>query len=259
MLTMFKNDKGAIPVVILIFVVGLLAFFAVSTLFQFNDKLFQTLYVKKPSLADVNAKIPAVDLKINYQNSLIDGVISISKRGQLELVWTVTGDPTYCIGRAWGIDDIDETWNGSKDITGGNFKTKKLTVNNPFVYSIDCSNQTGDSSGDSVTINVGAPVSELIPYLDKLKAQTPDGIIHSWDEVISLNQGEKIKINWSSLNTNTPYSICVSTGSWPTGYKGLSNSTIEEEFVIQTRKVHKFRVYCSNESLATENNLTIYP
>jgi len=174
------------------------------------------------------------------------------------LTWQTKGDPKFCEGRAWGVKDFDKTWVGPKDPKSGSFITKLLNLNNPYVYSIDCFNNTGDSSGDSVTINIGAHPNFLTPYITSLKLMTVKGKTFDSSEVISLNKDDLFKVSWSSLNLDTPYSVCIASGSFPIGYKNISGSTVSDQYSIKTKKIHKFNVYCSNETSYTQNTLTIF-
>lgn len=256
---MAKENKDRTPLLIGVSLFGLLALIVISSVFQFNNRVFQAIYPKSRSLADVNSLIPGVDLKVSYNNELTDGVVDTTiEKTPLTLKWETKGNPSSCVGRSWGTVDMDKTWDGPKDPKGGSFVTRKLNVNNPYVYSIDCFNSTGDSSGDSVTINIGAQPNSLVPYITSLKLVTSSGKTYDSKEVISLNKNELFNIHWSSLNTDTPYSVCISSGSFPIGYKNVTASTVSDTYSVQTKKIHKFNVYCSNETSLTQNSLTIF-
>lgn len=256
---MAKEGQDKTPILIGLVILALVSVFVITSTFQFQNKVFQGLFPKQRSLADVNSMIPSVDLKINYKNVLTDGVLNVnSDQTPVILTWEVKGNPKTCTGRSWGIKDMDKSFDGPKDPKGGSFKTKKLTVNNPYVYTVDCFNDTGDAGGDSVTINIGSQLNSLTPYITSLKLITKNGKTYDSSEVISLNTKELFNISWASLNTDTPFSVCVASGSFPIGYKNVTGSTVSDEYSIKTKKIHKFNVYCSNETSFTQNSLTIF-
>ena len=73
-------------------------------------------------------------------------------------------------------------------------------------------------------------------------------------EPLGINVGDKLVTSWSSLNTSTPYSICISSGSWPKGYKSIRNFKSTEELSIPASKVYKYTIYCSNENNFTQSS-----
>lgn len=247
---MFLKSKTAsinlLQFLLLLLAMAVILFFAVFGNFPPKPRtnIFSILYPKSKSLA--NETIPFVDLKVSYQGKFFDGGVDVlADDTPLTLSWKTEGNPSSCIGRVWGISAEDTSWKGPKDPNGGSFITSKLDKNNPYVYTIDCQNDQGDAIGDSVTINVGAKSSNLNPYITSLKLTSED------------RKNKTIQFDWSSINTQTPYSVCVASGSWPTGYRNFANSTVSEQFQLNESKTYNYTIYCSNESFFTQNNLSI--
>lgn len=241
---------------ILISTVGVLLFFLVINYFPFKDVLLNALYPKSKSYAASKLKIPQVDLKIAENGVEFDGILNSEDTRKYSLIWKIEGDAAGCVGRSWGISDSDESWNGTKDINSGSFTTKILDKKNPYVYSIDCQNAAGDAAGDSITINIGAKKNDQKIYLTQLevspKDKKADNLLN-----ITLPKLSSVNLQWSLINSQTPYAICVATGSWPAGFKNLSNNTIFETFTLDLAKVYTYTVYCSNEGSHTQNTAII--
>lgn len=243
----------ALTILLLISALGLLGFLLVSSTFSFQSSLFKALYPKPPSFAQL-AGTPSVDLKVTYKDESFDDVINVSAQDlPLSITWTTTGGPTACKGFSWGVGDQDKNWDGDKNILGGTFFVEGLPKNTAYVYTINCANQNGDAAGDSVTINLGASSATLPPNLTSITA-FQNGERLDLEKPLSVKVGDKIKIEWDSLNTQTPYSTCVASGSWPIIYENVSFAT--EEFVIVDRKIHQFSIYCSNEQSNFKKSLT---
>lgn len=243
--------------IVLLFALGGISYLLIFSNFQRRINIFGILYPKPKSLAKEELSIPSVDLKITYKDKAFDGIVNVSSSDTpLTLSWETQGSPTSCIGRVWGAGDEDMTWKGAKNPKGGQFITSKLNKNNPYVYTIDCKNDHGDAIGDSVTINVGATSVGINPYITGLNL-TSQGKKSDSQLPIILSQGDTIQISWNSLNTKTPYSICIATGSWPTGYKNFANSNVSEQFTLDQSKIYKYTIYCSNESSYTQNIISI--
>ncbi|MBI2019969.1 hypothetical protein HYS94_00935 [Candidatus Daviesbacteria bacterium] len=223
-----------------------------------KTNIFNLFYAKPKSFAGEINIIPKVDLKVTYQGSSYDGTVNVTKEETpLVLSWTVEGNATSCIGRVGGSTTEDFSWKGSKDSAGGTFTTARLDQNNPYVYTIDCQNERGDAAGDSVVINVGALSQNTLPQLINLGIMVGD-VKFDGQAPIEASSGEIAQFNWTSLNTTTPYSICLSTGSWPTIYQYLGNNTISESFRLEQRKIYSYRIFCSNESSYLEKTIFVF-
>lgn len=226
--------------------VGLLSFLLISTAFPFKNAILRTLFPKSFSRAAELDKTPKVNLRL--QGTINDRIVSVGKdHSPIILVWTTSGSPTSCLGRNFGLTATDNSWAGPKNPQGGTFTISSLSVNNPYIYTIDCSNKEGDADGSSVTINVGAQSFASEPYLTTFDVAPTEVAV-----------GDKVAVKWSSLNTSTPYSICISSGSWTRGYKNIKNFKSTEELTIPESRIYKFTVYCSNEKSYTQNTQAIF-
>lgn len=248
--------SGRVSIPLLLAAVGLLTYFIISATFTFENKIFKSLFFKPRSFASELSSIPQVDLKIIYQDKSLDGALNLSSSDlPVSLSWTTTNNPTSCTGYSWGIHDQDNKWDGSKNPQGGTFTVENLSKANPYVYTINCTNFEGDGVGDSVSINIDAIPNLLPPYITSIKALNLKKT-EGKSQPFIVKKGEKVLIEWSSLNTATPYSICVSSGSWPVVYKYQIDNTVSEEFYISQSKIHQFNIYCSNETSSAHQNLT---
>lgn len=252
-----KHLKNFNITILLIAIIGLLSFIIISNSFSFGNKLFRGLYPKKTSLAQQSLNIPQVDLKVIYQNSYHDGVVNIFPGESVVLVWTTTNNPSSCEASSFGISDSDKSWKGKLDPGGGKLPSKKLPVNNPYVYSINCKNGAGDSTGDSVTVNVGAQKQPIAPYIIDFNLTDSDGEKYQSGETVPVSKGDKAQISWKSINTKTPYSLCVVNGSWPAGVKNLSDAEYKNTLSFNQSKIYTYSVYCSNENSFTQTSLAI--
>lgn len=235
---------------------GVLFVILTSATFPFRNEILSVLYPKPRSFASGEGGVPSVDLKVVVDGTAYDGILNTpEKGGTYTLFWETKGNPSSCIGRVWGISASDDSFKGPKDVSGGSFTTAALDKNNPYVYTIDCQNENGDSEGDSVTINVGAASAKLDPFIVDFVVTTRGDNL-SVESPIAIQKGENVAIEWKSLNTATPYSICIATGSWPTGYRNLGGSTIGEEFIVADKKVYNYTIYCSNESSYTQKGVS---
>lgn len=237
---------------------GVLFIILTTSTFPFKNRILSAIYPKPKSLAVGESGVPQVDLKVVVDGKAYDGILNVPlTNSSYTLFWETKGNPTSCIGRVWGISDQDDSFKGPKGISGGRVQTKVLDKNNPYVYTIDCQNEAGDSTGDSITINVGALSSRLDPSITKLVVRTGGNNL-TLASPIELSRGETITLEWQSSNTNTPYSVCIATGSWPTGYKNIGSSTIVENFILPDKKVYNYTIYCSNESSFTQRGVSFW-
>lgn len=235
---------------------GLIAFFLISSTAPFKDATLKALFPKTFSRAQEIDRAPKVNLRISGRDIINERVINAVKDVPINLVWTTSGNPTSCVGRSFGLAATDDGWIGPKDPQGGSYTIKGLNVNNPYIYTIDCSNQDGDADGSSITINVGAQSLTTSPYFSAFNLYLNEKQYPS-TEPLDVSVGDKVIVSWNSLNTATPYSICVSAGSWPKGYKSIKNFKSKEELNIPASKVYKYTIYCSNEGGFTQNTAVI--
>lgn len=256
MSALIKKDPSGIRVNLLLFisVFGITAFLLVASLASFKSPVFQ-LFSKAPSFATEDDLTPKVDLKVSFGGVTTDGVVNVSVGEALvTLTWSVSGSPTKCLARSWGLTDTDEAWVGPKE-GNGTFTLSSLDRANPYVYTLECSNEAGDGDGDSVTVNVGAQKNTLAPYITSLQAQVAGKAVDTGNP-ISASVGDEVTISWDSINTATLYSICISTGSWPKGYKDLKAVERTEKFTLETPRIYKYGLYCSNEYQQTKKVVT---
>ena len=233
---------------------GLIFFFLIASTAPLKDLTLKTLFPKSFSRAQEIDKAPKVNLRISGKDIINERVINVSKDDfPITLIWTTSGNPESCSARSFGLSATDDLWAGSKNPQGGNFTINDLSTNNPYVYTIDCSNKDGDADGSSVTINVGAQDLTNAPYFSNFNLYLDDKE-YLLSEPLGINVGDKLVTSWSSLNTSTPYSICISSGSWPKGYKSIRNFKSTEELSIPASKVYKYTIYCSNENNFTQSS-----
>ncbi|MDP3973241.1 MAG: hypothetical protein Q8P92_00215 [Candidatus Daviesbacteria bacterium] len=227
-----------------------------TSTFPFKNEILSAIYPKPKSLAEEGVGVPSVDLKVIVDGTAYDGILNVPLENiSYTLFWETKENPTSCIGRVWGVSDEDESFKGPKGPSGGRVQTKVLDKNNPYVYTIDCQNGNGDSSGDSITINVGVSGANFDPFITDFSVKRGGNNLNS-EVPIQVSAGESVSIEWKSSNTSTPYSVCVATGSWPTGYKNIGGATIVENFILPDKKVYNYAIYCSNESSYTQKGVT---
>lgn len=204
--------------------------------------------------------VPSVDLKINYAGVTTDDDyvnINTGDTHPIELTWTTTGNPTSCTARTLWSGGADPNWSGTKG-QSGTFNVTGLSFGKAYVYTLDCSNEFGDAAGDSVTINMGVdPISVTTQPpigISLLKVVTPDGVEHNWDDPnITASVGSNVTVKWETVNSETDYSVCVSSGSWPAQRTGSGNVSLP----ISSNKIHQFNIFCSNEANADETAVVI--
>lgn len=261
--TTAKIQQSSVVIVklcLILFSLSILVYLSFASFAPLKNNLLSTFYPKTSSKAYELEQLPRVDLKANYKGALTDGPINISaeklSESSINLTWTNSGNITSCTGRVWEQLTAASSWAGPKDPRGGSLSLKLPTNPGSYIYTIDCSGPLGDADGDSITINVGGQKRSNLPYV-------VDFLGSYQNRTLDLNNptdvplGQKISLSWSTLNTATPYSICISSGSWPKKYLRQTNIRGSEEFIITERKVYKYTLYCSNESSFTQNTITI--
>lgn len=227
--------------------IGLIIFLTIAFTFTFKAKVFQAF--KRPlSLAQEEVFPPKVDLIAGAMNSFRIGVLNVENgKSNITLRWKTENDPKICIGRFWSNVKSSDGWTGVKDVKGGTYTVTDNLQTGIYIYSIGCSNEFGDSAGSSITINVGAKQGSLQPHIVSFGVFSDNGQKYDINKQIQVSKDTGLKIAWSSLNADTPYGICVASGSWPTIYKNSSQREISEEFVLDQAKVYQYKIFCSNE------------
>ena len=232
----------------LLFAIGLIIFFTVTFTFSFRDKVFQAFFQRPFSLAQGTDNTPEVDLIAVVDESSIRGVVNVENgKSNIPLNWKTENNPESCTGRFWSNVKKDDPWVGAKDVKGGDYVIAESLQPGIYVYSIDCSNELGDSSGSNLTINVGGKQTNIQPHITSFRASGGNSQF-SLDEPNPVSRGTELKISWSAINTETPYGVCVANGSWPTIYKNTGNLEVRESFKLEKLKTYKYSIFCSNEN-----------
>lgn len=228
--------------------IGLLIFFTITFTVSFKDKVFRTFFPRPLSFAEESSIVPKVRLLAGVDNTFKTTVFNIPEgKRDIELQWKTEGDPLNCAGGFWSNLKKDDPWAGPKDKNGGS-----LTVSDDFkagiyIYSINCTNEFGDSAGSSITVNVGASSNSLRPHLVSFQALGTDGQSLDTSKPVSLARDTSLQISWSVINTETTYGVCVATGSWPTIYHDTGSMQIKEAFILDRAKIYQYQIICSNE------------
>lgn len=157
---------------------------------------------------------PSVDLNAN-KTSINEGEFVI-------LTWTST-NATSCNGLGG--------WLGVKPLSGSEeVKPQKTTT-----YKINCSNQYGLISQDSITINVNNGENQNLPSVSI--TANPKSIL----------RGESTIISWNSSNADS----CYAYNGW-SGSKSLSGSKTVSPSVNTT-----YSIRCSNENGSSSDSITV--
>lgn len=233
----------------LLFAIGLIIFFTIAFTFSFKEKVFQAFFEKPFSFAQSSDDTPKVDLIAGVDDSFKRGVVNVENgKSNVTLKWKTENDPKDCSGRFWSNVKKSDSWQGAKNPRGGDYVIAESLKTGIYVYSINCSNEYGDASGSSVTINVGAKSSYLQPHITSFQASGDDSQQYELSSLNEVSQNTKIKIVWDSINTQTPYGVCVANGSWPTIYQNTGGAQIKESFTLERPKIYKYAIFCSNEN-----------
>lgn len=236
-------------VYLLLSAIGLLIFFTIAFTFSFKDKVLQTLFPRPLSYADEPSYVPAVRLIAGVDTYFKTTVFNIPEGARkITLQWKTEGDPTACAGGFWSTVKKDDPWEGPKEPKGSSFIVSDNFQAGIYIYSINCANEYGDSTGNSVTINVGAHQNSLRPHLVTLLASGKDGKILDTSKPVTLDKGTSLQLSWSAINTETTYGICVATGSWPTVYHDTGSLQVNETFILDKAKIYQYQIICSNEN-----------
>lgn len=232
----------------LLFAIGLIIFFAITFTFSFRNKVFQAFFQRPFSLALDKDNTPEVDLTAGVEGSFKKGVVNVENgKSNIALNWKTANNPESCLGKFWSNAKKADSWTGAKDIKGGDYLIVDSLKPGIYVYSIDCSNEFGDSSGSSLTINVGSKQTYTKPHIVSFQVMG-DNTQYSLDKPNPVSRNTQINISWSTVNLETPYGVCVANGSWPTIYTNGGNLQIKESFRLENLKTYQYSIFCSNEN-----------
>lgn len=241
-------SKNEVTPYFLLAAIGLLLFFTVAFTFSFKEKVLQAFFQKPFLFATEQDNTPEVDLMVGLGNVFKKGMVNVAaNQGNISLRWKTT-NATACRGRFWSNVAKDDAWTGAKSTGGGDYVLAGGLQTGIYVYSINCSNAMGDSSGANMVLNAGAAQSYLQPQITLFQAAGEGNESYSPGKINLVSKNTKLRITVSSLNMKTAYSICVANGSWPTIYKDIGNFQINESFVLDTPKIYKYAIFCSNEN-----------
>lgn len=241
---MYKESKAYF----LLFAIGLIIFFTITFTFSFKDKVFQAFFQRPFSLAADSDNTPKVDLTAAVDGSYKRGVVNVEKgKSNILLNWKTENNPESCTGRFWSNVKKNDSWVGAKDVKGGSYVITDSLNPGIYVYSLDCANEFGDSSGSSLTINAGGKQTYLKPHITDIQVSLDNTQINPGKPIV-VNRGTEVTITWSAVNMETPFGVCLATGSWPTIYKNAGNLQIKESFKLDKLKIYKYSIFCSNEN-----------
>ncbi|HEY4518216.1 MAG TPA: hypothetical protein VJG48_01165, partial [Candidatus Paceibacterota bacterium] len=126
---------------------------------------------------------PTVNLTVNGQK-----VITIDPNTSALLTWS----SQYASSCTASGD-----WQGFRT-TSGNMSTGVLTVSRVYTFEIDCSNNSGGSAHDSVTVTVRAPNAPIVDLLV------------NGQESVTINNNTSASLSWVVSGADS----CVASGSW---------------------------------------------
>lgn len=228
--------------------IGLLLFLTVTFTYSFRDKVFQAFFQRPLSFAQTADDTPTVELVAGSNNIFRRGFINVeNNKSNIVLKWKTNKSPKSCAGRFWSNVKNSDPWAGEKNIKGGEYVVADQLQTGIYVYAINCLNESGDASGSSVTINVGAKSNYLQPHITSFLASSGDQQ-YELGKLNEVKQNTKVAINWAGLNTGTAFGICVANGSFPTIYQNTGNFQVNESFTLDKRKIYKYSILCSNEN-----------
>lgn len=228
--------------------IGLLLFLTVTFTYSFRDKVFQAFFKRPLSLAQTTDDTPTVELVAGSDNIFRRGFLNVenNKLGII-LKWKTGKSPKSCSGRFWSNVKSSDPWTGEKSEKGGEYAIAEPVQTGIYVYSVNCLNESGDSSGSTVVINVGAKTSYLQPHITLFQASSED-TQYEIGKLNSVPQNTKVTINWAGLNTDTAFGVCTASGSWSTIYTNSARFEVNESFVLDKQKIYKYSLLCSNEN-----------
>lgn len=240
--------KNVVSAYFLLSAIGLLIFFTITFTFSFKDKVFQTFFQRPLSFAQEANYVPKVELIAQLGNSFKAKVFNIDKGKQsIILKWKTEESPTSCTGSFWSNVKKSDEWAGPKNVKGGDFTITDDFQTGIYIYSINCANEYGDSLGSSIVINVGAKRNNLQPHLVSFQVRDREGNLIDTAQPKQIIKNTNLRISWSAMNTDTFYGICVASGSWPTVYRDMGRSQVNETFTLDKAKIYQYQILCSNE------------
>lgn len=239
-----KNSQ----VITLLFAIGLLIFFTITFTFSFKEKVLYTFFPRNLTLAEGEKTLPNVELTAQIDNSFKNRLLNVAPgSSNITLKWKTGNNPISCTGSFWSNTGTDEGWAGSKSSREGSYKISQILQNGIYVYSINCQTEVADSSGSTIIINVGSRPNNLQPSIISLQVIDEKNQVYDIDQINQLPINSKAQIVWSSLNTDTPFSVCVASGSWPAIYQNTGNITVRETVLLDKSKTYQYKISCSNE------------
>ncbi|MCC7160190.1 DUF11 domain-containing protein, partial [Candidatus Nomurabacteria bacterium] len=170
-----------------------------------------------------NGNVCAQNQVQNPTVSITANPMSVNYNGTSVISWT-SANATSCVGNGGS-----NGWSGSKNLSG-TFSTGALT--NTTSYSIICTNSSGQSAVDSVTVSVGN--------------QNQNPTVNITANPISIQMGQSSILSWSSANAN---SCTTSTGN--SGTSG--NQTVYPSVTTN----YSITCYGNNGTQATDQ-VTVY-
>lgn len=232
----------------LLIAIGLIIFFTITFTFSFKEKVFETFFQRPLSFAEETDFLPKVTLLAKLGDTYKARVLNIPNgESKISLQWKTEGAPSVCTGNFWSNIKDSDAWVGPKDSGGGTFAISDQLRTGIYIYSINCANEYGDSLGSSITINVGARQNNLQPHIISFQVSGQGGDDLDITKPISLVKDANLKIQWNTINLDTPYGVCVASGSWPTVYKDIGNLQVKEDFTLDKAKIYQYQVMCTNE------------
>jgi len=142
--------------------------------------------------------VVAVDLKINGQESL---TLPYKSTSSLTLTWSSSGVSSCSVTST----NSDSAWSGTKATSGSQVlgaipsSSNFVTSDGSVTYSITCSNSSGNSASDSITLFITHPTATLkigVSYGKVGPTPTSDGPLYR-------NYGENFALGWSSTNATS--------------------------------------------------------
>lgn len=243
----YSVPKALTPYVLLA-AIALLITFTITFTFSFKERVLQTFFPKSLSFADEDNLLPKVQLLAQVGTSYKTRVLNVAAgKSNIVLKWKTDNNPISCAGNFWSNVKKASEWVGPKDIKGGSLTIADNLQPGVYVYSINCANEYGDAYGSNLTINVGAKQNSLQPHLVSFQAQEGDNNFFDISKPNQVSKNSKLKIAWSTVNTDTAYSVCVASGSWPTIYYNTGQTQVKENFTVDKAKIYQYQVTCSNE------------
>ncbi len=167
----------------------------------------------------------------------------ISYNNNANLTWTPGSSPTSCTATGG-------TFAGSKSTAGGTQSTGNLTATT--TYTIYCSNAGGNSSTQTVTVQVcpsSAPTRSGGACIVGPSAPTVNLTANNYN----LSYNTATVLNWNTSNSPTS---CTATGDWvTTGAKNIAGGS--ESTGNLTSSVNNYTIVCTNAQGSATSSIVI--